>query len=186
MGSPHTWPLSTTTGSHTPTLRVAPSTGRGVKKSNALSRPGGRLQLGSGPPWTTAQLSAQWPGLASAGVWGPGTWLGCQRAAPQASQDTKPGSAPGTSPSPRTSAPAPGDRAGCPSLTAVRRASLSLSQRGLAPSAVLTLPPGSKYKLQGQEPVQGRETYFSPYLQPLQPPGNLHHHGRVPLLPPAL
>lgn len=66
---------------------------------------------------TTGELSAQRSGPASAGAQGQAPRLRGQRAAPQPSPATKPGSAPGTSPSPRTSALAPRDRAGCPSLT---------------------------------------------------------------------
>lgn len=75
------------------------------------------LPGGAETPQATGKLSAQRSGPASAGAQGQAPRLSRQRAAPQPSRDTKPGSAPGTSPSPRTSAPAPRDRAGCPSLT---------------------------------------------------------------------
>lgn len=93
---------------------------------------------------TKAQLSTQWSRQASAGHF--------SKSRPQPSQDMKPGSAPGTSPSPRTSALAPRDRAGCPSLTAQCRASLSLT-----PRSVLALLRASGHKLQGPEPIQDRE-----------------------------
>lgn len=113
----------------------------------------GRLQLescplahGSPQPWPPPQPSAPPSGQAEPVQ---GTQL--PKSHPQPSQALKPGSAPGTSPSPRTSAPAPGDRAGCPSLATVH------SSRWAG------------HKLQDPEPVPD-VPQLNPYLQALQAP----------------
>lgn len=79
-------------------------------------------------------LSTQRPGSASAGAQSQVPQLQQPKSHPQPSQDTKPGSAPGISPSPRTSALAPRDKAGCPSLTSrVQRLARHRSARASFP-----------------------------------------------------
>ena len=135
-------------------LAVSPGLARGVDYSLGAAR--GQDQGGSPPSGRVTLVQ----GLGARPV---------GSAAKEPPPPARPGRKTRRFPFPRTSAPAPGDRAGCPSLTGPARrlaqpgASLSPDRRSpdrrsLTPTAVLTLPGASGHKLQGLEPVQDGET----------------------------
>ena len=126
--------------------------GAGSEESGEVS-PWGVDQFGSRPPPRRRPSSPPSGGASLVQGLGPGHSAQLPKSRPQPGQDAKPGA----SPSPRTSAPAPGDRAGCPSLTGrVQRLARTPSARASSQGCAHPLSGASGHKPRDPRTPLGR------------------------------